>query len=143
MTSVSANACAPTSAETFDQFHECATRLSDAVSTSRIEPITKTMSIANALVSDKKVTDYIAQVSNLESQSNQKLSEDQPSQVNKRLYRYTKKPRKKFDPRTWRTRPDPFESVSHKLRLQLELNPARTSTSLLDALIKIIQINSV
>jgi hypothetical protein len=91
------------------------------------------MNVSNIQLSNPKATNHII---NLEHQSNQKLLEDQSSQVNKRLYRYTKKPRKKLDPRTWRTRPDPFESVSHKLRLQLELNPARSTTSLLDDLIK-------
>lgn len=52
-----------------------------------------------------------------------------------RQYRRTKKPRKAMQPRTWRTRKDPFVQVWDQLRLQLELNPHITSTILLDQLV--------
>ena len=124
------NACAPIATETLDQFHESVVRLSDTVGVGRIEPIIKKMSMVNAAPQNKKV---IHRAANLEHQSDNALLENNPFQVHKRLYRSTKKPRA---PRTWRTRIDPFESVTRELHLQLELDPARTATSLLDNLIK-------
>lgn len=132
-TEISTNACTPINEATFRQIHECVVRLSSTASPAKIEPITQTMSIANIQFSNTKATNHTA---NLEHQSDNKLLAGTPSQSNKRLYRYSKKPRKTLAPRTWSTRPDPFESVSHKLRLQLELDPARSATSLFDNLIK-------
>jgi len=52
-----------------------------------------------------------------------------------RQYRRTKKPRKAMQPRTWRTRKDPFGQVWDQLCLQLELNSHITSKILLDQLV--------
>jgi hypothetical protein len=69
--------------------------------------------------------------------ANIEILKNNPSQKNNRIYRHTKKPRKQLAPRTWRTRADPFENVwDKKIRIQLELNPACTATSLLNNLIK-------
>ena len=73
---------------------------------------------------------------NIDPKLNNELLEKEAPKINKRLYRYTKKPRKQLAPRTWRTRPDPFENVLSKLRVQLVLNPARTAKGLLEDLIK-------
>lgn len=135
ITAVSTSTCDSINEVTLNQIHECVSSHPSTASAAKIEPITKTISVSPIQLSNPKATNPSHTI-NPEHQSNQKSLEDQPSQVNKRLYRYTKKPRKKLDPRTWRTRPDPFESVTHKLRLQLELNPARSATSLLDDLIK-------
>lgn len=129
---INTKTCTPINEATLSQIHECVTN-HGAINVG-IEPNTNTMSITNTKSSTTKATNHIV---NLEHRSDNKLLlEDNLSQANKRLYRHTKKPRKKLAPRTWRTRPDPFESVSHKLRLQLELNPGCRATSLLDDLIK-------
>lgn len=64
------------------------------------------------------------------------LKTGQKSQLNIRRYRRTKKSREKLGVRTWKTRPDRFEDVRSKICTQLELNSARTATSLLKDLIK-------
>ena len=48
-----------------------------------------------------------------------------------RHYKRTNKPMKDPGPRTWRSRPDPFEHTWSSIQAQLELNPARTAVSLL------------
>lgn len=52
-------------------------------------------------------------------------------------YRRTPKPRKIFTgPRTWRSRPDPFETVRDHLKLNLQINPRHTAKGLLLSLIE-------
>ena len=62
-----------------------------------------------------------------------KKSDDIP--LLQQQYRKTKKPRKEMQPRTWRTRTDPFAQVWNQLCLQLELDQNITAKKLLDQLI--------
>ena len=57
-------------------------------------------------------------------------------QVSNRNYRQTRKPDKRSEPRTWKTRADPFEDDWDKIKLRLETDPNVTAASLLDWLIK-------
>jgi len=100
---------------------------------STIAPIIQVMSIPNIKASHITITNHKV---NIDPKLNNELLEKEAPKINKRLYRYTKKPRKQLAPRTWRTRPDPFENVLSKLRFQLVLNPARTAKGLLEDLIK-------
>ena len=100
---------------------------------STIAPIIQVMSIPNIKASHITITNHKV---NIDPKLNNELLEKEAPKINKRLYRYTKKPRKQLAPRTWRTRPDPFENVLSKLRVQLVLNPARTAKGLLEDLIK-------
>jgi hypothetical protein len=65
-----------------------------------------------------------------------KLVTNNESQMNIRRYRRTKKPRKLLEPRSWRTKPDPFENVWQGICMQLELNPELTAKGLLESLVK-------
>ena len=65
-----------------------------------------------------------------------KLVTNNESQMNIRRYRRTKKPRKQLEPRSWRTKPDPFENVWQGICMQLELNPELTAKGLLESLVK-------
>ena len=56
--------------------------------------------------------------------------------VSLEYYKHSKKHRKPLDARTWRTRKDPFESVSQFLSTQLAINPGVTAKDLLNSLIK-------
>ena len=60
---------------------------------------------------------------------------DNNTQSGIKRYRHTHKPRKSLSTRTWRTRKDPFDNVSSKICIQLELNPEKTAKSLLAELI--------
>ena len=53
----------------------------------------------------------------------------------KRFYHRQEKPDLRTHPRTWRTRPDPFDGVWDEVRLRLELNPGYASTNMLKWLI--------
>ncbi|NJL71892.1 MAG: transposase family protein [Candidatus Competibacteraceae bacterium] len=51
-----------------------------------------------------------------------------------RRYRKTGKPRKKMEPRTWKTRPDVFESVAAEIKDALTKDPNRTASAILQEL---------
>jgi hypothetical protein len=68
--------------------------------------------------------------------SGHRASKNFQPDMSKKLFKMSIKTRKKQSPRTWRTRIDPFEGVSCKIRLQLEINPTRTAKSLLEDLVK-------
>ena len=94
--------------------------------------ITKAVDVVIESDSEKS-TCHIVTNNNL-SKDSQETNTDSPSKI--RRYRNTKKPRKKLEKRTWRTRKDPFENVWDRIRLQLELNPELTAKSFLENLIK-------
>lgn len=62
------------------------------------------------------------------------LSPVQPT--TKRQYRKSGKPRKKSEPRTWRTRNDVFETVTDEIHQMLAADPALPATSILEELQK-------
>jgi hypothetical protein len=56
--------------------------------------------------------------------------------VSLEYYKHSKKNKKQLGPRTWRTRKDPFETVSQNLLMQLAINPVINAKDLLSNLIK-------
>ena len=81
-----------------------------------------------------KISDIISNENCKEKDIVKKVkSEDNDCTI--RRYRRSNKPRKNMGPRTWRSRKDPLQNVWGGIQTQLELNPCRTSKSLLDDLI--------
>jgi hypothetical protein len=75
----------------------------------------------------------------IETQDIQALEKEQEIQqpISIQRYRRTRKPIKPFKgPRTWRSCPDPFETVQEQLKLNLRLNPTQTAKGLLLSLIE-------
>ncbi len=84
-----------------------------------------------------KMNDTVDNITNkISDQKTENFKENNNAKISNRLYRHTKKPRKKMAPRTWRTTPDPFAEVWEKTVLRLELDPKITAKALLEDLIK-------
>ena len=66
----------------------------------------------------KALPTFITKEANEETSNITKSVTTNEPQMNIRRYRRTKKPREQLEPRSWRTKPDPFENVWQGIYMQ-------------------------